>query len=160
MTRRWWFWPIYGLLLIGLVAAGSEYVVSTSVPAWPARELRPIPIEGLTANVKTVFADSAELVPSYNDWAVRDRPRSIARPPTVRFRSVLVGDSFLEGYYIPAPLAGLVERRWLPRDCATWKRSTWRSPQPVPASTTGGSRKWRWRWTRTWWRCSSTPATT
>jgi hypothetical protein len=112
MTRRWWFWPIYGLLLLGLVVSGAEYIVSSSVPAWPARDLRPIPIEGLTANVKTVFADSAELVPSYNDWAVRDRPRSIARPPTVRFRSVLVGDSFLEGYYVPAPLAGLVERRW------------------------------------------------
>ena len=46
---------------------------------------------------------------------MRDRPRSIARPPNVQFRSVLVGDSFLEGYYIPAPLAALVERRWVAR---------------------------------------------
>lgn len=29
------------------------------------------------------------------------------------FRSVLVGDSFLEGYYLSAPLATLVERRWV-----------------------------------------------
>ena len=98
MTRRWWFWPIYGLLLLGLVVSRAEYVASHSVPSWPARELRPIPIDALTVNVKTVFADAPELVPSYNDWAVRDRPRSIARPPNVPFRSVLVGDSFLEGY--------------------------------------------------------------
>jgi hypothetical protein len=112
MTRRWWFWPIYGLLFLGLVVSGAEYIVSSSVPSWPARELRPIPIAPLTDNVRTVFADSPELIPSYNDWAVRDRKRSIARPPNVRLRSVLVGDSFLEGYYIPAPLAELVEQRW------------------------------------------------
>lgn len=112
MTKRVWFWPIYGLLLLGLVLAGAEYIASSAVPSWPARDLRPSPIDALTANVKTVFANSPELAPSYNDWAVRDRPRSIARPPDVRFRSVMVGDSFLEGYYIPAPLAGIVEHRW------------------------------------------------
>ena len=61
-----------------------------------------IPIDALTVNVKTVFADTPELVPHYNDWAVRDRPRSITRPSNVRFRSVLVGDSFLEGYWTDA----------------------------------------------------------
>jgi hypothetical protein len=113
MTRRFWFWPIYGLVFLGFVLPGAEYIASYSAPSWPARDLRPIPIDALTVNVKTVFADTPELVPSYNDWAVRDRARSIARPPNVRFRSVLVGDSFLEGYYIPAPLAEVVERRWL-----------------------------------------------
>ena len=113
MTRRWWFWPIYGLLLLGLVVCGAEYIASSAVPSWPARELRPIPIDPLTVNVKKVFADSPDLVPSYNDWAVRDRKRSIARPPNVPFRSVLVGDSFLEGYYMSATLAQLVERRWV-----------------------------------------------
>lgn len=115
MTKRFWFWPIYGLLILGIVLVGAEFIASSSVPSWPARDLRPIPIDGLTANVKTVFADTPELVPSYNDWAVRDRPRSVARPPDVQFRSVLVGDSFLEGYYIPAALAELVERRWAAR---------------------------------------------
>ncbi len=115
MTKRFWFWPIYGLLLLGIALVGAEFIASSSVPSWPARDLRPIPIDGLTANVKTVFADTPELVPSYNDWAVRDRPRSVARPPAVQFRSVLVGDSFLEGYYISAPLAELVERRWAAR---------------------------------------------
>lgn len=112
MTKRVWFWPIYGLLLLGFVLGGAEYIAFSAAPSWPARDLRPSPIDALTANVKTVFANSPELTPSYNDWAVRDRPRSIGRPPDVRFRSVLVGDSFLEGYYIPAPLAGVVEQRW------------------------------------------------
>ena len=112
MTKRFWFWPIYGLLSLGVLLAGAEYIASGSVPPWPARDLRPIPIDGLKTTVKTVFADTPELIPSYNEWAVRDRPRSIARPSDVQFRSVLVGDSFLEGYYIPAALAELVERRW------------------------------------------------
>ncbi len=112
MIKRFWIWPIYGLLLSGVVLAGAEYIASGSVPSWPARDLRPIPIDGLRTTVKTVFADTPELIPAYNDWAVRDRPRSIARPSDVQFRSVLVGDSFLEGYYIPAALAELVERRW------------------------------------------------
>lgn len=115
MTKRLWFWPVYGLLLVGILLVGGEYIASGSVPSWPARDLRPIPIDGLTANVKTVFADTPELVPSYNDWAMRDRPRSIARPSDVQFRAALVGDSFLEGYYIPAALAELVERRWAAR---------------------------------------------
>ncbi|GEP54609.1 hypothetical protein RSO01_17750 [Reyranella soli] len=118
MTKRFWFWPIYGLALLGLVVVGAEYVASWSAPSWPARELRPIPLDALTVNVKTVFADTPELVPAYNDWAMRDRPRSIARPPDVQFRAALVGDSFLEGYYIPAPLAELVERRWVARGLA------------------------------------------
>lgn len=118
MARRFWFWPIYGLALLALVLLGAESIASGSVPSWPARELRPIPIDALTVNVKTVFADAPELVPMYNDWAMRDRPRSVVRPPDVQFRSVLVGDSFLEGYYIPAPLAGLVEGRWAARGLA------------------------------------------
>ena len=113
MTRQLWFWPLYGLLLLGLALTGAEYIASYSAPPWPARELRPIPIDALTVNAKTLFADSPELVPSYNDWALRDRPRSFARPADVRFRAALVGDSFLEGYYVPAPLPELVERTWV-----------------------------------------------
>jgi hypothetical protein len=113
MTRRWWFWPAYGLLLLGLVLAGAEVIASYSAPSWPARDLRPIPVNALTVNVKAVIGEDPELIPTYNDWAIRDRPRSIARSPNVLFRSVLVGDSFLEGYYLSAPMATLVERRWV-----------------------------------------------
>ena len=86
MINRFWFWPLYGLVLLAFVLAGAEYIASYSAPSWPARELRPIPVDALTVNVATVFAGTPELVPSYNDWAVRDRRRSIVRPANVRFR--------------------------------------------------------------------------
>jgi hypothetical protein len=112
LNRKIWFWPIYILLLLGITLAGTEFVSSFLVPSWPARDLRPISAVALGKNVSTVFADSPGLVPHYNDWGVRDRPRTIERPADVRYRSVLVGDSFLEGYYIPAPISELIERRW------------------------------------------------
>jgi hypothetical protein len=112
LNRKIWFWPIYILLLLGVTLAGTEFVSSFLVPSWPARDLRPISAGALGENVATVFADSPGLTPHYNDWGVRDRPRSIERPADVRYRSVLVGDSFLEGYFIPAPISQLVEQRW------------------------------------------------
>ncbi len=112
MNRKIWFWPIYILLLLGVTLAGTEFVSSFLVPSWPARDLRPISVGALGENVAAMFANSPRLIPHYNAWGVRDRPRSIERPADVRYRSVLVGDSFLEGYYIPAPISELVEQRW------------------------------------------------
>ena len=113
MNRKIWFWPIYILLLLGVTLAGTEFVSSFLVPSWPARDLRPISVGALGENVAAMFADfPPRLIPHYNAWGVRDRPRSIERPADVRYRSVLVGDSFLEGYYIPAPISELVEQRW------------------------------------------------
>jgi hypothetical protein len=112
LNRKIWFWPIYILLLLGVTLAGTEFVSSYLVPSWPARDLRPISAGALGENVSTMFADSPRLIPHYNAWGVRDRARSIERPADVRYRSVLVGDSFLEGYYIPAPISELVEQRW------------------------------------------------
>jgi len=92
------FWPLYILLLLGAALAGSEAIASFIVPSWPARDLRPIEVSS-TAQV------------TYNDWALRDRQRSFERPPDVRFRSILVGDSFLEGNFLRAPLSAFVEQR-------------------------------------------------
>jgi hypothetical protein len=112
LTKKIWFWPVYLLLLFSVTLAGAEYLASFSAPSWPARDLRPISAESLAKNAAAVFADSPELMPVYNDWGVRDRARSIARPPDVRLRSVLVGDSFLEGYFVRSPISELIERRW------------------------------------------------
>ena len=112
MSKRPWFWALYAIAILGVGLAGAELIASSSVPSWPARDLRPIPIESLRVNVGSLFAETPELIPVYNDWAVRDRPRSISRPPDVAFRAALVGDSFLEAYFIPAPLSALVEKRW------------------------------------------------
>lgn len=110
MSRRLWLWPVYLVLLLGVTLAGAEFISSFSVPSWPARDLRPIPIAPMQANAAKALADAFEV--NYNDWAVKDRPRSITRPSDVQFRSVLVGDSFLEGSYQVPPLAALIERRW------------------------------------------------
>lgn len=112
MSKKIWFWPVYLFLLFAVMLAGTEFVASFLVPPWPARDLRPISAEALSKNVATVFADSPDLIPAYNDWGVRDRPRSLERPSNVRFRSVLVGDSFLEGYYVRSPISEQIERRW------------------------------------------------
>lgn len=98
MKAQRFFWPIYVLLLLAAALAGSEAIASFVVPSWPARDLRPINVTS-TGDV------------SYNDWALRDRPRSFERPADVRFRSILVGDSFLEGSFLKAPLSAMVEQR-------------------------------------------------
>lgn len=102
-STRLVFWAIYGLLLGGVTIAGAEVVASFLVPSYPARDIRPIAV-----------TSSADIV--YNDWALRDRPRTFARPPGVTFRSVLVGDSFLEGHFLPTTLAAQIEKRWTGQD--------------------------------------------
>ena len=98
MKAQRFFWPLYIVLLFGAALAGSEAIASFIVPSWPARDMRPIEV-----------TSSPEI--AYNDWALRDRPRSFERPPDVRFRSILVGDSFLEGIFLRAPLSTFVEQR-------------------------------------------------
>jgi hypothetical protein len=98
LGARLLFWPIYVLLLVGVTLAGTEAIASFLVPPYPARDIRPIAV-----------GPSAD---SYNDWGLRDRPRSITRPPDVHFRSLLVGDSFLENGLVRVPLSAAVERQW------------------------------------------------
>lgn len=98
MNTRRLFWPLFAALLAATTLAGSELVASFLVPSWPAREIRPIAVASTPGN-------------AYNDWALRDRPRRIERPGDVRFRALLVGDSFLEGAFIRAPLSAFVEER-------------------------------------------------
>jgi hypothetical protein len=97
LQARRFFWPLYIVLLLAATLAGSEAIASFLVPSWPARDIRPIAV-----------TSTPEI--AYNDWALRDRPRTFERPPGVRFRSVLVGDSFLEGAFVRAPLPAVVER--------------------------------------------------
>lgn len=98
-ARRRWFWAVYAVLLAAVTLACMEAAASFLVPSWPARDIRPIAV----TSTPTI---------TYNDWALRDRPRTFPWPPGVRFRSVLVGDSFLEGAFVHAPLSAFVEQRW------------------------------------------------
>ena len=98
MKAQRFFWPLTLVLVLAAALAGSEAIASFIVPSWPARDMRPIEV----APVPDV---------AYNDWALRDRPRTFERPADVRFRSILVGDSFLEGVFLRAPLSSFVEQR-------------------------------------------------
>lgn len=114
MTRgkRAFFWAVLcGAMLVALVGL-LELASSLVVPPWPARELRPIDAGPPSSRQLATLADTPSLIPRYNDWGMRDRERSIERPPGVSFRSVLVGDSFLEGVAISAPLSERIEGIW------------------------------------------------
>lgn len=110
--RKRIFWAVYGLVLVAVTIGGLEFVASLLTPSWPAYDLRPIEVTGTQLGRIKALADAADVVPAYNSWGLRDRERSISRPPDVRFRSVLVGDSFLEGIFVRAPLGQVVEADW------------------------------------------------
>lgn len=100
MKARRSFWAAYILLLFGVTLAGTELIASFLVPSYPARDIRPIEVTSTPPDI------------IYNEWALRDRPRSFVRPPGIAFRSILVGDSFLEGAFVRAPLSAFIEQRW------------------------------------------------
>lgn len=113
MSRsRWWFWFVYGAILLGVSVGGLELASSYLVPTWPARDLRPVSAESLRNSLAKAMAQWPELIPDYNDWAMRDRPRTIERPPGTRLRAVVVGDSFVEGFMSSATLPARMERIW------------------------------------------------
>ncbi|WIM09522.1 hypothetical protein [Enhydrobacter sp.] len=113
--KRTFFWTVYGLLLAAITIGGLEFVASFLTPPWPAYDLRPIDAAAAPIGQIKALAGMPDLIPRYNSWGLRDRERSFSRPADVRFRSVLVGDSFLEGAFLRAPLAQLVEQDWRAR---------------------------------------------
>jgi hypothetical protein len=94
--RRLSFWAILVALLLVVTVAGAEAIASLFVPSWPARMLRPI--------------EPALAGKSSNSWGLIDKERSIERPPNA-FRSVFIGDSFLEALPDLSPLPQFVEKR-------------------------------------------------
>lgn len=112
MHPRAWFWPTYGLILVAALWGGTEFVSSLMVPSYPARELRPVSAQSIRQALTRAFVEDPALIPSYNEWGMRDRTRSFARPDGVKLRSVIVGDSFVEGFFVSAPLPERMEKRW------------------------------------------------
>lgn len=104
-------WALFAVLLAAVTIGGVEMLSAFVVPPWPARELRPIDVRALSmASLKTVV--NASLVPTYNSWGMRDRERSLSKPPGIDFRTVLVGDSFLEGPMVSQPIGQRIEDIW------------------------------------------------
>jgi hypothetical protein len=107
--KRTLLWLAYGAILLAASLAGIEGVAWLVTPAWPAYLLRPAPISA--GAVAQWSGGMPEVVFATNSWTMRDRERSVARPADVRFRSVFIGDSFLEGGFTRAALPQRVEGR-------------------------------------------------
>ncbi|CAN5674498.1 hypothetical protein BH10PSE6_BH10PSE6_23210 [soil metagenome] len=108
--RRLWFWGAYVVLLTAIMIAGLEFLSSFVVPPWPERELRPIVVSH--GKQLTTLLDSSLSSGGYNSWGLRDRERSLLKPAGIDFRSVFIGDSFLEGGFVDRPLAAQIEDLW------------------------------------------------
>ena len=59
--KRYLFWSVYALLLLGVTLLAAEAVASFLVPSWPARDLRPIPADLLQRNLAETFVDRPDL---------------------------------------------------------------------------------------------------
>ena len=110
--KRGLFWAVYGLLLLAVTIGGSEILASFLTPPWPAYELRPIVASASNMRQIKTLADKPKLIPYYNSWGLKDQERSIERPAGVHFRSVFVGDSFLEAPFSLTPLSEMVANDW------------------------------------------------
>jgi hypothetical protein len=109
MMRRFIFWIVYGFLLLATALVGIEAVAWLVTPSWPGYLLRPAPV-GVDA-VAQWSAGMPDIAFAINRWQMRDREHSVAKPADVAFRSVFVGDSFLEGGFTRAALPARVEGR-------------------------------------------------
>ncbi|MDP2376750.1 SGNH/GDSL hydrolase family protein [Reyranella sp.] len=112
MSQHAVFGAIYALILVTVTLLGIEAIASFHSPAWPARALRSTePVNWLAADAGS-FADKPWMVEPFNSWGMRDRERSVAKPAGVGFRSVFIGDSFLEALPTSRSLPAAVEQRF------------------------------------------------
>jgi hypothetical protein len=102
---------VYGLLLLAAALFGIEAAAWFATPPWPAYLLRPAPV-GANA-IAQWSGGMPDITFATNSWQMRDRERSVDKPANVAFRSVFVGDSFLEGGFTRAALPARVEGRFV-----------------------------------------------
>jgi len=115
--KRLWFSGIFTALLVAATVAGLELLSSFIVPSWPARELRPIEVSN--ASVASTLTGS-QPVPTYNSWGMRDREHPLEKPAGT-FRTVLVGDSFLEGAFVEKSVGMKLEALWQSEGHRDWE---------------------------------------
>jgi hypothetical protein len=95
-----WFWAAYAVLLTAVTIAGLEFLASFVVPPWPARELRPIAVTNDAARSE-----------KFNSWGLLDREYALQKATGIS-RTVLVGDSFLEGAFVSKSVGTRIEELW------------------------------------------------
>jgi hypothetical protein len=113
--KKGFFWAVNGLLLAVATLVGLELIASFVTPPWPVYDLRPFVASATAMRQIKTLADAPKSIPYYNSWALKDQERSIERPADVHFRSVFVGDSFLEGSFNITPLSEAVAKEWTGR---------------------------------------------
>ena len=104
---------VFGLILAGITLAGLEVLASLEAPRWPARALRSTPPATVQLSDFTDLADKPWVFEPNNSWGMRDKERSIAKPVGGGFRSVFIGDSYLEFQLTRLTVPGEVERRFI-----------------------------------------------
>lgn len=113
--KKTFYWLVFGGLLLAVTIAGLEFGASFQTPPWPAYELRPVVASSSVVRQVKTLADAPKAIPFYNSWGLKDQERSFERPAGIDFRSVFVGDSFLEGAFDLTPLSELVAKDWVER---------------------------------------------
>lgn len=108
--RQLCFWGVFTALLVAMAIAGLEVMSAFVVPPWPERELRRM-VVARTERPETLQNSSLALS-VYNSWGMLDRERSLEKPAGIDFRSVLVGDSFLENGFVRRQLGARIEELW------------------------------------------------
>lgn len=103
---------VFGLILAGVTLVGLEGLASLEAPSWPARALRSTPPVNVQSTDFTGLADKPWIFEPFNSWGMRDKERSIAKPAD-GFRTVFIGDSYLEFQLTRLTLPGEVERRFI-----------------------------------------------
>lgn len=103
---------VFGLILAGVTLVGLEGLASLEAPSWPARALRSTPPVNVQSTDFTGLADKPWIFEPFNSWGMRDKERSIAKQAD-GFRTVFIGDSYLEFQLTRLTLPGEVERRFI-----------------------------------------------
>ncbi len=115
--KRFWFWGAFATLLVALTLAGLEALSAFVVPSWPMRELRPIQVSN--AAIASTLSGS-QAMPEYNSWGLRDREHPLQKQAGL-FRTVLVGDSFLEGAFVEKSIGMRLEELWQSEGHRDWE---------------------------------------
>lgn len=115
--KRFWFWGVFTALLLAITLAGLEALSAFVVPPWPARELRPIEVSNATV---ASTLSGTQTKPEYNSWGLRDREHPLQKPAGLS-RTVLVGDSFLEGAFVEKSVGARLEDIWQSEGHRDWE---------------------------------------